>query len=263
MRMSFVRCQACGAKALMAASQCPQCSEPLQLRDDYGNELPLSRCRACDTYYPRAAGSCRWCGTSASRARTPWLAVATVVVFLGGAVWGAGRYLNGRETHLTRSTLSGPVAIAAGEPSLSRAVQPVALVTASPAAPDSSVASRATEAAGARRAEASIAATATPIAPKPKPQAALGVVAPAPTTEASPLPVPTAAPDHWVGAVSTTWVNVRGHPSRDSAIVAVIKPESRVQLAQSRSAWTRVTAPGTSGWVDRRLFAVDSARPPQ
>src|SRR6185312_17086419 len=64
-RMRFVRCEACGAKALVAASGCPHCGTSLGLRDSRGEPLALAHCPTCDLYYPRKLGECRWCGTEA------------------------------------------------------------------------------------------------------------------------------------------------------------------------------------------------------
>jgi hypothetical protein len=251
MRMSFVRCQSCGSKALMAASQCPRCGEPLQLRDDYGKSLPLSRCRACDTYYPSAAGGCRWCGTTTPRSRGPLVAAVFVaVVVMGGAAWGTMRYLDGRE--VASPTLAATARVAEQAPA--RAMSALA---ASPAPASSPGA--------ASPVPASSVAAQPVLPPTDAPPTVVPAASVAPAPPAAPPPPGRQAPDssQWVGAVSTTWVNVRGHPSRDSAVIGVLKPESRVQLAHSRSAWTRVSAPGASGWVDRRLFAVDSARTPE
>ena len=63
--MRSVRCDACGTKALMAASKCPKCGHPFNVRDGFGELLPLARCASCDSDYPLSAGSCKWCGTTA------------------------------------------------------------------------------------------------------------------------------------------------------------------------------------------------------
>src|SRR5262249_44268342 len=61
--MRSVRCDVCGTKALMAASQCPKCAHLFELRDGFGELLPLSYCDSCDSHYPASLGSCKWCGT--------------------------------------------------------------------------------------------------------------------------------------------------------------------------------------------------------
>lgn len=66
--MRSVRCDVCGTKALMAASQCPKCGHAFEVRDGSGATLPLSHCATCDSYYPQSVGACRWCGTKPERA---------------------------------------------------------------------------------------------------------------------------------------------------------------------------------------------------
>lgn len=61
--MQSVRCDACGMKALVAASQCPHCGHLFNLRDSFGELLPLTQCPTCESYYPLARGECQWCGT--------------------------------------------------------------------------------------------------------------------------------------------------------------------------------------------------------
>ena len=66
--MRSVRCDVCGTKALMAASKCPKCGHGFEVRDGFGELLPLSHCSTCDSFYPERIGSCRWCGTKPDRA---------------------------------------------------------------------------------------------------------------------------------------------------------------------------------------------------
>ena len=65
--MRSVRCDVCGTKALMAASQCPKCSHPLAFRDGFGELLPLAHCPTCDSDYPLHQGACKWCGTAPAK----------------------------------------------------------------------------------------------------------------------------------------------------------------------------------------------------
>ena len=62
--MLAVRCEACGLKALVAASQCPHCGHLLDIRDSFGELLPLVHCTTCDASYLRRDGACRWCGST-------------------------------------------------------------------------------------------------------------------------------------------------------------------------------------------------------
>ena len=65
--MRSVRCDVCGTKALMAASTCPKCGHGFEVRDGFGEMLPLSHCTTCESYYPQSVGSCKWCGTKPER----------------------------------------------------------------------------------------------------------------------------------------------------------------------------------------------------
>src|SRR5262245_28388185 len=65
--MRVVRCDSCGAKAMIAAGQCPKCGHLFELRDGFGELLPLAYCSSCESYYPESVGSCKWCGTKPQR----------------------------------------------------------------------------------------------------------------------------------------------------------------------------------------------------
>ncbi len=65
--MRSVRCDLCGTKALVAASKCPKCGHGFEVRDGFGELLPLAHCTGCDSYYPESLGACRWCGTKPER----------------------------------------------------------------------------------------------------------------------------------------------------------------------------------------------------
>src|SRR5215813_2423817 len=88
--MRSVRCDACGTKALMAASQCPKCSHWFEMRDGFGELLPLAFCSSCQSYYPAHVGMCKWCGTTPEpvrRLNVPWARIgvgALIAMTLGG-----------------------------------------------------------------------------------------------------------------------------------------------------------------------------------
>src|SRR5829696_5296052 len=89
--MRAVRCDACGAKAMVAAAKCPTCGHLFELRDGFGELLPLAYCSGCESYYPEKAGECRWCGTKPERAPIGpniWRGVGAVaVVAVVGTIW--------------------------------------------------------------------------------------------------------------------------------------------------------------------------------
>jgi len=53
------------------------------------------------------------------------------------------------------------------------------------------------------------------------------------------------------------WVRVRAAASQSSRTVALIGPDTRVQLGESRAGWIRVRATGISGWAERSRFFRD------
>src|SRR5215472_9041222 len=88
--MRSVRCEVCGTKALMAASQCPKCSHLFEMRDGFGELLPLSFCTSCQSYYPAHVGSCKWCGTTPEPVRKPLPWTHITVGGLIALAWLAG-----------------------------------------------------------------------------------------------------------------------------------------------------------------------------
>ena len=88
--MRSVRCDVCGTKALTAASQCPKCGHGFEVRDGFGEMLPLSHCSTCDSYYPTKLGACRWCGTQPERAPIgPYVWKGAGVLAFVAMAWGA------------------------------------------------------------------------------------------------------------------------------------------------------------------------------
>src|SRR5947199_1424587 len=108
--MRAVRCDVCGAKAMIAAAKCPGCSHLFELRDGFGELLPLAYCSRCESYYPKHVGACRWCGTKPERlpidARV-WRGAGVGLAALIGAIW---LFRNGapQETRRARSKASAP-----------------------------------------------------------------------------------------------------------------------------------------------------------
>ena len=91
--MHLIRCDACGAKAILAASQCPKCAEPLYVRNERGDEVRLVRCRTCDTYYPASRDGCRWCPAVTRRAMPQWTGKAVTAAVAVAAGFGGWQFL--------------------------------------------------------------------------------------------------------------------------------------------------------------------------
>ena len=88
--MRSVRCDACGTRALLAASKCPKCAHEIEVRDGFGEMLPLAHCSSCDSFYPERLGSCRWCGTKPERAPVgPFVWKGVGIATFVAMAWGA------------------------------------------------------------------------------------------------------------------------------------------------------------------------------
>src|SRR5215831_3126546 len=105
--MRSVRCDACGAKAMTAAAKCPKCSHLLDLRDGFGELLPLAYCSSCDSYYPEQLGECKWCHTKPDRppidARI-WRGIGAGLAAVLGGVWLIGNLTSEAKPRTKAST---------------------------------------------------------------------------------------------------------------------------------------------------------------
>lgn len=239
--MRAVRCEVCGAKAMIAAAQCPKCSHLFELRDGFGELLPLAYCSGCESYYPEKLGECKWCGTKPERppiAPQLWRGVgAAVLVVLVGTAWvfrhrpeedGTLIAKHVRATHRDSASLPADTALAstvAASDSVSPAPTPASSPTSTPSS-----------------------------APMVVPQAT-PTVAPPPAANplaASPVAAQPRRSTRWVSSVSRDWVIVRAGASPGSRIVASIGPNSRVQLGETQGSWRRIKARGVAGWVELR-----------
>jgi hypothetical protein len=123
--MRSVRCDVCGTKALTAASKCPKCSHLFDVRDRFGELLPLAYCSTCDSYYPESLGACRWCGTKAE--------VAPIAPIVWKAVGGAALAIVLIIGFLLRDTSSKRNADAQTTADAKKADPPTSVPTATPA----------------------------------------------------------------------------------------------------------------------------------
>ena len=266
--MRFVRCEACGAKALVAASQCPKCGHLLALRDDDGNTVPLDRCRVCDCYYPRSRGPCRWCVSQQPPSRVPALLLGGgAAMLLAGVTWGGWQVFGDGEQPTPRAPVATAALVAAAPESLS--VRSPG--TQAPAAgPRATVESAGTVSVGGRASSPSPA----PAAPRGRPVDA--VIMPPRVSQASPPPVSPSTSAATTSAqaigpppgdsalpavilvgdegIARTWINVRSGTNMASEVVGVIQPNTRVAFGESRRSWVRVRTDRLEGWADRRLF---------
>ena len=236
--MRLVRCDACGAKAILAASQCPKCAEPLYVRNARGDEVRLVNCRSCETYYPASRDGCRWCPAVARATMPRWTGKAIVAVLTLAAGWGAWQFLP------TSSPPSPAPNVMALLPAPVPRLASVA-VFPSPATPSTE---RAKGLPGI--------ATDTRVreAAKPGPSAATSTTA----EQTRKAEKPRATSTELVSAKATTWVNVRAEASTKSAIVGIVLPDSIVELGETRGHWRRLSTRTFSGWASARLFVVDS-----
>lgn len=252
--MLAVRCDACGLKALVAASQCPHCGHLLDIRDSFGEMLPLVHCVTCDSSYLRRDGSCRWCGSTPEKVNYRphiWKGV--------GALAFAGMAVGAWFTRDIDST--------AAPDSL---VSSTALLVGSPAPIESSVTADTASLRVAVPADSMVTLAATPspatadTAPVPSPEPA--VTAPtvpsesAPTIAVSPRKPITSRPPprravRWTSAVVVSWVAVRSAPNRGGRLLGSVGPDSHVQLGEVRGDWRRIRMRGLAGWVKDGRFA--------
>ena len=259
--MRLVRCDHCGAKALSAASQCPRCTQPLNLRDDRGGTVPLAHCRLCNTYYPRSMGACKWCGAPASGpspSRALWavaaVAALAVGVLLGWWVWRT-------RTPSMADVMGVPVRLARPSPSVRTRVDSSrsenGRVVALP--PD----------------DVELTAPSRVLAPAPSgalSPAPSGALSPAPSGALSPAPsgalsptspatlaraaVPASAVETWRAAVANAYANLRADARVDARIVGVLSPNQRLQVGEVVKGWRRVKTGAAEGWADATFLTV-------
>jgi hypothetical protein len=233
MRMGYLRCESCGAKALSAASQCPKCAHLFELRDARGERVALKTCRQCGIMHRRDR-ACQWC-TDRTSAPTASL---------------SRRRINMRAV----GSIAAVALVVVGGYRVIRAAGPVV----------ARVAAAATSAAPNRQSFNATPGNAAGGAVVGSDGPANAMTA-AGTVDSLQLASATmAAVDgdtiQWVPAVARTWVNVRRDAGRAGEVVGVIKPSEKAMLGTGRGGWRLVKSPDVRGWVDPRLFEADSLR---
>jgi hypothetical protein len=229
--MGYLRCDACGAKALSAASTCPRCHHVLDLYDAGGRRVALRRCSGCALMH-RADRTCPACGEAPVASGRPWALRAAAAVGVAATVWVGASLTGGVGTDRAET------AIVASTSGASRAVAALPMRGGQTSAVE--------EAAGVLMvASADVGAPAVLEAPG--------------NPEAPREAAPASDSLTWQPAVARTWVNVRSDASPDGEVVGVIRPDERALLGTTRRGWRRVTLDDVSGWVDPRLFSSANA----
>jgi len=257
--MRAVRCDACGAKAMIAAAKCPSCGHLFELRDGFGELLPLSYCSSCSSFYPESAGSCRWCGTQPERPPIDGKILRKVGIGIA-AVVGSVFVIQNAASKGERPVVPRPKTVAVEKKATQQPTAPldsdIAMARAMLATNDSLASRPAPDSASKTTPPAVVEQVAiAPVATAPLP------VASTPAPVAAKAPQPKRVVSRWVRSVSRHWVTVRSGASKEARIIASIGPNSRVELGESRGDWRRIRAKGINGWVEpRSSFEVASAR---
>lgn len=238
--MAYLRCESCGAKALVAASRCPRCATDFDLIGAGGARLPLVQCRGCGIMHARGR-ACHWCPEKSARTwRSPMVGVAASAMLLAGAAASTWSYRAEIESAYSRA--------------MERTPKPLVKPAARPAAP---LAPAPTSVASTPSAPSAPSAASAASAPQAALPTAVVVAATAPPA-ASALPGDTV---HWVPAIARTWVNVRNQAGRENQVVGVIRTGSRALLGGTgRAGWRQVRTDSAVGWVNPKHFDVDSVR---
>jgi SH3-like domain-containing protein len=253
--MRSVRCDQCGMRAMLAASQCPHCGHLFELRDGFGESLPLAHCAACDSYYPARQGSCRWCGTQPESFRVApyaWKGVGVLAcVGLGWAAWLANRTTSEQEAAIVNLPVEKPtVTLTTQVDSGSNFIAPIlgeVFDSANHYPGTTGVTSD------------SVVSDPASLGPAPAPYAIDTIPReppPAVTVRPAAATKPVARPRtvRWVRATARRWVTVRASATSKSRIVASIGPDTRVQLGESRGEWRRIRTKGITGWIEGSRF---------
>jgi hypothetical protein len=254
---------------MIAAAKCPSCGHLFELRDGFGELLPLSYCSSCASYYPESAGSCRWCGTQPQRPPIDakiWRGVGIGAAAIIGGVWLIQNAASKSAPPPRPKTAAAEVKAKA--PPTTPLDTDIAMARAVAEANDSISSRGTTDTLAPAISPASSAPTAAPKTETEPPVDPIvstrPLMKPANTVASVTTKAATASKRvkaRWVRSVSRHWVIVRSGASKQSRIVASIGPNSRVELGESRGDWRRIRAKGINGWVEpRSSFEVVAAR---
>lgn len=248
--MAFLRCEACGAKALAAASQCPRCRHPFELRDARGERVRLRTCSGCG-FLHRVDKPCASCGERAPTVAIPsanvWVPLAAAVLLLvgGGAWWLWG----------PRDTASGMSSEVAEDTSVTGRT----IADARDATPSVDPSLAMTDSAFSPGAVARVPTMNTPTPSSSSSSATVRKLRAEPLAkDPAPSMAVATANVQWQRARATTWVNVRKGATRDAEIVGSVRPDVTVELGEVRGGWRAIRSGAVKGWVDPTLFIADS-----
>ncbi len=256
--MAYLRCHACGAKALEVASTCPTCSHSFDVFSAAGERMALRRCSGCGIMHRRDL-QCHWCAkASPSRWRSAAVTRATLGVGLVAfATIGVMRYGAAAQGILARSWSVANV-VTTGVPSAASTTHTHSPILAISDAAENTATVDTSNALAVVPSGASVvqdSANAMPIASVAQDSANA-----MPTLPSVVDSVVSTTMANWVPMVARTWVNVRNDASLRGNVVGVINPASRAMLGETRGGWRQVRSTDVVGWVDPKLFDVDTLR---
>lgn len=254
---------------MMAAAKCPSCGHLFELRDGFGEQLPLAYCSSCDSYYLEKVGECKWCGTKPEHppiAPMVWktAGAAALVIMVGAAYVLRNRAPDEVSPVVERARKAAGVPTDPRQLPIDTALARSIASAAQPTTP--SVLASNDAAVGGTSGVSGITAQGE-VAPSPDASVvgaqSSAMVIPGPaaggltaSSGASTTTTKSRRAPRWVSSVSRDWVIVRAGASKQSRIVASIGPNSRVQLGETRGTWRRVRAKGLAGWVEQASFSV-------
>jgi ribosomal protein L37E len=224
--MALIKCPKCGQTVLSVASVCPKCSHLLlQNPMSESEDGQVVECRRCGKLVARSTAECKFCGYPRQFRRRLRLAIwsAAGIGALVLAAWGLWALTAQRGT-------TTPPAPSLGEPSPPPSATPESVV-------------------------------------RPLPQPTVESLPSAPLMEAElrPAQLPAAqtpqlppTQTRW----ATTWANLRGAPRVPSAVIRVLQPGERVEVAMLRLGWWSVFVDGERvGFVANSVLTDQGGEP--
>ena len=237
--MALIKCPKCGQTVLSVASVCPKCGHMLlQSPTPQGDAGEYGPCRRCGKIVARKAATCEFCGYPQRRRRRLRWAAAGLLGCAAVAVttWGVVRRVRGPEP---------PQRVEPAPPPATTALPESGVVVAAPA--DS----------GTVRDSQPPRADTIVVPPPPGRDSAVAPASPQVVTPA-PRRISTSTLNRW----TLTWANIREGAGSEYAVVRVLQPGERVQVADMARGWWAVYRNGVfEGYVANSLLS-DRPLPP-